>query len=109
MVKSLKKLSIASPPHQEQLTSATTALNEAKNERDKHLKAYYADIVGIGKTPQQDVNAGLSEIQKRNLSNREKIVATILPNHINRLSNNSSYASSLLLADFQRNFSSFTD
>lgn len=109
VVKSLKKLSIASPPHQEQLASATTALNEAKNAKDKQLKAYYADIVTLGKYPQQDISAGLPEIQKRNLTSREKIIATLLPNHINNLSNNTSYASSLLLADFQRDFTSFTD
>jgi hypothetical protein len=63
----------------------------------------------LGKYPQQDVNSSLPELQKRNLTNREKIVSSILPNHIKELSNNSSYAPTLLLADFQRNFSSFTD
>lgn len=104
-----RKLGEISSRYQEQIHSAESMVNSARNDQEKSLTAYRGKILELGRyTPEQISNA-LGIIQKGELTSREKIVSGLLANHVNLLLQNTKIDSTQIFSDFTVKFREFND
>ena len=95
-----QKLRNISSRYEPQVKKAEQSLRKSISSRDNTLRSYYDKILMMTKYPPKQINDSLSILNINDPSQREKIVITLLANHIETLRNDPHIKSNTLLVSY---------